>query len=172
MLRQRVAAVVAVLLSWAAARSAAAGCPNPCHISVGPITVSPLLPSCASVRAGEDGCECGAFLAVSNRCAESIEAKDVSFCYPATCRSVEPGSPEALVHWKESTVGPKEWSLHLRTADAVDHTVTVRGAVDSFGACSCAAFGQKEHGKEPLTLTLAACAIAAALSRRTKERRR
>ena len=168
MLKHGVAALGASLLLWAGTRSAAAGCPNPCDIDVGPVTVAPLLPSCAHVRAGEDGCECGAFLAVSNGCTESIEATDASFCYPAACRSVEPGSPEALFSWKEGTVGPKQWTLHLRTADSVDHAITVRGAVDSFGGCSCMIAKQNDDGKTPLMLTLAACAIAAALVRRIK----
>ena len=170
---KRVLALGAALCISTRVRAATAGCPNPCHIRVEAPVVSPALPSCVQIRTGNDGCECGAFLAILNRCSEAIEATDATFCYPGACRSIAPGADEQFVRWKESSVGPKQWSVHLRAAaDAVEHAVTIQGNVESFGACSCTIPGGREDGQQRVAFTMILGALGAALWRRVKSENR
>ena len=134
---------IAAALGFATlARTAVAGCPNVCELTVDPATVAPAL-ACVKIEVTSETCDCGVSVSLTNGCTTSVNAIGFTFdsCGPPganlaqltqPCPVVEP-SMLATKLLRASGTGSKHWALQLQNQGA-DYTATVAANVTSSGA--------------------------------------
>jgi MYXO-CTERM domain-containing protein len=173
-------ASVAVLSLAAFTRTARAGCPNVCELTVGAITVVPPL-DCVTVEATAQTCDCGVFVSLNNGCTTPVDAVGFTFtsCGPPganagsltqPCPVVEPNML-ATVPLRTTGTGMKQWALQLQN-EGTDFSVTIPANVTSSGASGgCAIARSPAPASRPTVALLALFGFLAAWARRIRSRK-
>jgi hypothetical protein len=144
--RSRLGAVV-VCAAVLFARTARAGCPNTCDVTIEPASIAPPL-DCLLVEVTPETCDCGAFVKMTNGCAAPVDTVGWTL---ASCGQPGEGagsltmncstlSPKAVGNspLRTSGTGHKEWPLQI-AAQGTSYTVTVAANVTAFhqgGGCA------------------------------------
>ena len=146
-LRARFGSLVACAAVALFARTARAGCPNTCDLTIEPSSIAPPL-DCLQVRVTPETCDCGVFLTMTNGCTAAIDTVGwtlASCGQPGesagsrtpNCSAIRP-TEEGSSALRTSGTGHKEWPLQV-TVQGASYTVTLGANVTSFdqgGGCA------------------------------------
>jgi len=169
--RQALCFTLTLALTALFARSAAAGCPNVCDMSLDVARIEPAL-ACAGLKASPQDCDCGVDLDLGNGCESPIEAVDFKFdlCWsPSAAPSsyvrdctVLPVAEQGSLELKLNATGVSERRLTLQHQGA-QHQIIVATNVTSLGdeGCLCSAPGARSGSLGLLAIASALMLVAA-----------
>jgi hypothetical protein len=143
----RIASLVACAAIALVARTARAGCPNTCAITVEPSSVAPPL-DCLEIEVTPEACDRGVFVKMTNGCAAAIQTEGWTFAscgqpgesagsLTPNCSALAPTAVGSSP-LRTSGTGSKEWPLQV-TTQGTSYVVTVAANVTSFsqgGGCA------------------------------------
>jgi hypothetical protein len=152
------------------ARSAAAICINTCSMTLGPLSVTPPLPACATVTLTAQTCICEVELTLANRCSTEFDAVDFEFygcasTVPCTVLpSYENGAALAI-----GGTGQPQWVLHVENA-SVEYALSISANVTAFNAnpSSCAIADPHCGTIEPIVIAIGAAGLVGLVARRLR----